>query len=252
MIIEIKAPGTVAPLVRNWRETMLWSYLEGRMGRAFAPEGGAARSAMICVADFYCFAGAPDTELAAFDPPGASPSAVLVPQNAGWARAIERARPGAKRITRYAFQKRDTFDRDKLRRMTALPQGFALCPVDEKLYHAARAEQWSFDLVSQYPTYADYAAHGRGFAATEGEALVCGASSYTDWSGGIEIEVDCRPDRRRRGLARACAAALMLDQLARGLHPSWDAANEISAHLADTLGYEPAGAYPAFEIDLPV
>ena len=27
----------------------------------------------------------------------------------------------------------------------------------------------------------------------------------------------------------------------RGLHPSWDAAHPVSAHLAETLGYLPAG-----------
>lgn len=252
MITGIKDPGAVAPLVKNWRETMLWSYLEGRMGRAFTVEGRAVRSAMVCVGDMFFLAGEPDAALAAFLPAGhASHFAILMPQNAGWAHLVERVRPEARRITRYAFQKRNTFDLDSLRRMAVPPKGFELQPVEETLYHAARAAEWSRDLVSQYPSYADYAAHGRGFAATEGGEIVCGASSYTDWSGGIEIEVDCRPDRRRFGLARACAAALVLDCLARGLHPSWDAANGISAHLADTLGYEPAGAYPAFEVDVP-
>lgn len=231
---------------------MLWSYLAGRMGEAFAADTENPQAALICVACFWFLAGEPDGALAAFVPQAlaGAPFAILMPQNALWARTVEQTLPQARRVTRYAFQKRDTFDRDALRKMAAEPAGFALRKMDEGLYRAAQMEDWSRDLVSQYPTYADYAAFGRGFAVTEGDRLVCGASSYTDWPGGIEIEVDCRPDRRRQGLARACAAALMLDCLDNGLHPSWDAANEISAHLADTLGYEPAGAYPAFALAL--
>ena len=52
------------------------------------------------------------------------------------------------------------------------------------------------------------------------------ASSYTVYRGGIEIEIDTHPDHRRRGLARACGAALMLECLKRGLY-SWDAQNPV-------------------------
>ncbi|MDO4270325.1 MAG: GNAT family N-acetyltransferase [Eubacteriales bacterium] len=250
MIVPVTEPARLAPLLPDWRQTMLWSYFAGRMGEGYADQAACPRSALVRVGDFCFFAGAPSAELAAFVPPAlAHGFAVLAPQNALWAREIERAHPNAKRVTRYAFQKRDTFDRDALRRFAAAPAGFGLRRMDEALYETAKAAEWSRDLVCQYPSWADYAAHGRGFAATEGNTLVCGASSYADWPGGVEIEIDCRADRRRRGLARACAAALMLDCLKNGLHPSWDAANEISAHLADTLGYEPAGAYPAFEIE---
>ena len=69
-----------------------------------------------------------------------------------------------------------------------------------------------------------------------GEVLA-GASSYSSYPGGIEIEIDTRKDQRRQGLARACGARLMLECLERGLYPSWDAANKISVHLAETLGY---------------
>ena len=59
---------------------------------------------------------------------------------------------------------------------------------------------------------------------------VSGASSYSGWPGGIEIEIDTREDYRRQGLAYAAAAALILACLDRGLYPSWDA-----QHLASVL-----------------
>ena len=39
---------------------------------------------------------------------------------------------------------------------------------------------------------------------------MAGASSYTVYDGGIEIEIDTRPDVRRLGLALACGARLIL------------------------------------------
>ena len=111
------------------------------------------------------------------------------------------------------------------------------------------------DIFYNEPTVVAYSAKGNkylgaGYAALQGNALVCGASSYADWPGGVEIEIDTHPAHRRRGLARACAAALMLDCLSRGLYPSWDAANPVSAHLAQTLGYIAAGAYPVYELSV--
>ena len=48
--------------------------------------------------------------------------------------------------------------------------------------------------------------------------------------------------------ASACGAALILECLNQGLYPSWDAHTLQSLSLAQKLGYQPAGPYPAYEI----
>ena len=58
-------------------------------------------------------------------------------------------------------------------------------------------------------------------------------------------------DMRRRGVALACCARLILTCLDRGLYPSWDAANLESVALARRLGYRPAGPYDAWELYCP-
>ena len=73
--------------------------------------------------------------------------------------------------------------------------------------------------------------------------IVAGASGYSRYRGGIEIQIDTRADCRRQGLAAACAARLILDCLSRGLYPSWDAANLPSLRLAEKLGYRFSHAY---------
>ena len=80
------------------------------------------------------------------------------------------------------------------------------------------------------------------------EEMVAGASSYSYYDGGIEIQIDTREDYRRKGLAYVCASALMLECLKRGLYPGWDAQNLVSAKLAGELGYQYAGEYVAYEV----
>ena len=65
---------------------------------------------------------------------------------------------------------------------------------------------------------------------------------------GIEIEIDTREDHRRKGLAYACGAKLVLECLEKGLYPSWDAQNKWSVALAEKLGYHFSQEYVAYEI----
>jgi predicted GNAT family acetyltransferase len=78
--------------------------------------------------------------------------------------------------------------------------------------------------------------------------IVAGASSYTRYNEGIEIEVDTIEEERRKGLATIVSAALILRCLDEGLYPSWDAQNMNSVRLAKKLGYEFDHEYTAYEV----
>lgn len=78
--------------------------------------------------------------------------------------------------------------------------------------------------------------------------IVSGASSYSRYLDGIEIEIDTREEYRRKGLAYICGAKLILECLKRNLYPSWDAHNPASIALAEKLGYHFSHAYQAVEI----
>ncbi|MDE7014441.1 MAG: GNAT family N-acetyltransferase, partial [Kineothrix sp.] len=77
---------------------------------------------------------------------------------------------------------------------------------------------------------------------------VAGASSYTTYRGGIEVEIDTKEEYRRKGLASVCGARLILECLARNIYPSWDAQNKWSVALAEKLGYHFSHTYDAYEI----
>jgi predicted GNAT family acetyltransferase len=78
--------------------------------------------------------------------------------------------------------------------------------------------------------------------------FVSGASSYTRYKEGIEIEVDTIESERRKGLATVVCSALILNCLNEGLYPSWDAHNMNSVHLAEKFGYEFDHEYIAYEV----
>ena len=82
--------------------------------------------------------------------------------------------------------------------------------------------------------------------------FVSGVSSAAVGGGKFEIEIQTQLQFRRRGLARAVAAALIVYCLEHGIEPCWDAANEPSAALARQLGFHSTGKYEAYRLKQPV
>lgn len=246
-MIEKRDPGEVAHLFAGWEETMIWSCLQGVMGSVYAPAGENPRSAAAQLNDFCFLAGEPDTDLIAYD--YGRDFLILTPQNEDWAELIEDV-TGLPRRMRYALRKdQNRFDTEKLREMVkALPSEYELRFIERELYEACVNEDWCRDLVSGYPDWESFQHLGLGVVVTKNGAVVSGASSYSSYAGGIEIEIDTHPAHRCRGLARICGAALILECLQRGLYPSWDAHNKASVALAQQLGYIFSHEYPVFEI----
>ena len=104
------------------------------------------------------------------------------------------------------------------------------------------------DFVSCFESKEQYLELGRGMVLLKNGRIVSGASSYTRYKEGIEIEVDTVSEERRKGLATIVSAALILLCLEEGLYPSWDAQNILSVHLAEKLGYEFDHEYTVYEV----
>ena len=252
MISRLDDPGRAAPLFEGWEETLIWSCLDGSMGEIYGDDALRPQSAAAVLGDFVFFAGKPCRELIARIE---LPFLILTPQNEAWSVFIEEAfGSNVRRTERYAFYKDPGgFSVTKLEQMSAsLPKGFSLTGINEELFHWCAGQDWSRDFVSNFSGSEDYARRGLGVLALQNGVPVAGASSYSVYSGGIEIEIDTRREYRRQGLARACGAKLILECLERGLYPSWDAQNLISAALAKQLGYRFRGAYPVYELTIDI
>ena len=202
--------------------------------------------------DFAFYAGNPSEELVKYKPESCKQDfIIMVPQNAGWAELIEKCYGDkAKKVTRYAIKKEmNIFDVKKLQQaIDSFQSGYVLKKMEETEYNMCKKNTWANDLVSQYKNYKDYKNLGLGIAVLKDGELVAGASSYSRYDKGIEIEIDTQEDHRRKGLAYACGAKLILECLEEGLYPSWDAQNKWSAALAEKLGYHFSHEYVAYEI----
>ena len=232
---------SAASLFDGWPETMILSCLQGHMGTLNANHDGTA--AAITVGDFCFLAGVPDAALVR-----AAAAPILVPRTEDWNGLIEgiygrRVRPH----TRYATEKNPEHLRPaRLRGLASTPVGFEVVPIDAHIYDRLSLQRWSKDLRGLFDSAEDFERRGLGFAAIHRGPIVAGASAYTVYDGGIEIEVDTAPEVRRRGLASACAARLVLACLERGLYPSWDAHTRVSLALAEKLGYRSTGGYRTY------
>ncbi len=252
MIYEIENRENVSAIFADWDETIIWSCLQGVMGHIYANDKERPDSAMAILGDFCFFAGQPNRELAAYKPEWFNQDFIIaVPKSQQWAKEIEQHYgTKAKKVTRYAMKKEpDIFDKDKLQKIVEqLPSGYIITLMNETIFEDCKKEKWSSDLVSQYADYIAYQALGLGVVVMENGIPVAGASSYSSYRGGIEIEIDTKEGYRRRGLASVCGAKLILECLDRGIYPSWDAQNLWSVGLAEKLGYHFDYKYDAYEI----
>lgn len=238
----------VQHLFAGWEETMVWSCLQEIMGRIYVPDMPCPRSAAAQINDFCFLAGEPIAELVEFD---YGRDLFLTPRNEQWAELIESVfSDRAVRQTRYAIRKEPgCFDVSKLKALVSdLPEQYELKQIDRELYEQCLMDGWSRDLVSPYSSYEEFQRLGIGFVVLENGKIVSGASSYSRYRDGIEIEIDTKREFRRRGLATASGAALILECLSRGWYPSWDAHNPASVALAEKLGYSFSHEYTVYSI----
>lgn len=252
--VTIEQMEQIAPLYEGWQETMIWSCLQGIMGEVWCGEEETPRWAGIMIGDFCFLAGEPAEEAVRSLPERADSAVLLmVPDSQDWYPLIEKLHGDrCEKLVRYAFQKTEAgFQRERLEKWSReLPEGYRMEQIGRELFCRLGKESWSRDFCSQYDGYEQFARLGLGFAAlTEDGEPVAGASSYTVYKNGLEIEIDTKEEYRRKGLARACAARLIIACLDRGIYPSWDAANTASAALAVQLGYLPEGEYVAYGIE---
>ena len=129
-----------------------------------------------------------------------------------------------------------------------LPDGYELKEIDGRIYDLCLQDPLTRDFVASFESKEKYLELGRGMVIMKSGRIASGASSFSRYNEGIEIEVDTAADERRKGLATIACAALILRCLDEGLYPSWDAQNMNSVHLAEKLGYEFDHEYTAYEV----
>lgn len=262
MICELKETGRASALFAGWQDSVVWSVVQGVMGKIYVDSLKKPESGAVMLGDFCFLSGKPKSKVIfGVLEKGECTELILVPQNNDWAQMIENCYgEKAEKAIRYAIKKEPgIFDLVKLQKAAnSLSAEYEMKLIDKELFEACRMTSWSKDLAANYENYSKYEKFGLGVVILKNGEIVAGISSYSGYGrrinenlgyhGGIEIEVVTREDYRRKGLAYIGAARLLLECDKRGLYPNWDAANKMSVGLAEKLGYHFSHEYVVYKV----
>ena len=225
-------------------DTAIDCAVEGQLGRVLVDAVDAPTAFALTVGPFWYFAGdvmgpgAADL-LSAFPRFG-----LMMPSLSGWLEAARALHGSAWRVfPRYRFSA-DTLSRSHLTGMLA-GSAHHVSVLDPSATALLSAGPEPLLDLADFDSADDFLARSFGFAAFDGDRPMGLAYASLICSHSIEVSVFVDEPYRRRGLATAVSAALLLESLDRGLRPNWDAANRESCALAQKLGYTPAGTYEA-------
>lgn len=217
--------------------------VEGQMGRAYVDDPLNPTAWRITVGPFWYFAGDADSPggraLLAEYPPWN----LLMPSPPAWAAAAKEVF-GERLVAfpRYSFDASSlseahlsailaaSLHRDRVRRVDA----------------ALLARPDNYVEFDDFDSAEDFLERGVGYTLMEGGKLTGAAYSSLVCNRGIEVSLFVDEPYRRRGIATAISAALLLECVRRGLWANWDAANLESCALAEKLGYSPLGSYMSY------
>lgn len=234
-------------LFQTWTKNMVHYGLSAGLGQFFmnAPE----TSCLYQLGNFLFPAGQVDPNLwQEFSKKYSLADKVIISEEPSWQEFLD-SQSGLERFTRYAFSDRADFDTEDLEKwLSMLPANYYLSPIDKESYECLAREAWSQDLQGDFSDFDQFQAEGGfGFLVYSGEEIIAGISTGLVYRGALEIEIATKSAYQRQGLAKILGAQMILEAQKRSLFPLWDAHNEASKKVAESLGYQCLGAYPAYE-----
>ena len=234
-------------LFQSWTKNMVLYGLDAGLGQFFmnAPE----TSCLYQLGNFLFPAGQVDPNLwQEFSKKYSLADKVIISQKPSWQEFLD-SKSELQQFTRYAFSDRADFDTEDLEKwLSMLPANYYLSPIDKESYECLAREAWSQDLQGDFSDFDQFQAEGGfGFLVYSGEEIIAGISTGLVYRGALEIEIATKSAYQRQGLAKILGAQMILEAQKRSLFPLWDAHNEASKKVAESLGYQCLGAYPAYE-----
>lgn len=239
------------PMFEGMDDTIILSCLQGHMGEAYVDNIDTPTVAVLIVGVFVIVSGAVNSEVAEELLLNIPQNSLVLTDTDEWKNKIEKIYDGRyEKFSRYSFKKDAKYlDYNYIKSLISkLPNGYELRKIDEEITKTEFFIKHLDDFTEQFESVEDFLNRGFGYCILDGDKVVCCATSYSIYDGGIEIEIDTDKEYRKKGLATVASAALITYCLDRGMYPSWDAANLISVDLAQKLGYIMDKAYDTYYI----
>jgi GNAT superfamily N-acetyltransferase len=248
----------VLPLcVGQEEDVTLLACAEGHMGRLWVDEKEKPSSAIALIGDFYFFLGkyntAEDIDIIQIISQYCRDKFIMV-EDKQWEPFLSKLKDlfpdSYKSPSRFALKgKLEWFDKEKLKGYAlAIEPEFQAVRIDEYSYPITQEQGWTADFCSNFVSKEDFMEHGIGYVILQNDVIIAGASTYSYCEGKIEIQIETKEEYRKKGLALACAAKLILECISRNIYPRWDAANMASAALAEKLGYQFDHEYMVYSV----
>ena len=234
-------------LFQTWAKNMVHYGLSAGLGQFFmnAPE----TSCLYQLGNFLFPAGQVDPNLwQEFSKKYSLADKVIISEEPSWQEFLD-GQSELSQFTRYAFADRASFDTEALEKwQSRLPANYYLSPIDKESYECLAREAWSQDLQGDFSDFDQFQAEGGfGFLLYSDKEIIAAVSTGLVYHGALEIEIATKPAYQRQGLAKILGAQMILEAQKRSLFPLWDAHNEASKKVAESLGYQSLGPYPAYE-----
>ena len=133
-----------------------------------------------------------------------------------------------------------------------LPAEFQLKRIDASLAKQLLTQNFSeywVEVINYLGGPERFVTEGIGFCITEDKkicSLIMGYKASFPLTGSVELDIVTHPDYRGRGFAMIVSAKLIEHLLSNGIKPHWDAANPISAKIAQKLGFSKPEPYKCY------
>ncbi len=228
-------------------DTAIDCAIEGQLGRALVDSVAGPTVFAITVGPFWYFAGDAEGSAAEALLHALPAYGLLMPSTPGWReRAQAVFGPDLRGFPRYSFATEGLNVTHLQALLATSPHGPHTRAVDVVLASQLAAGAEPLLDLSDFDSVEDFVARSLGYIVlADGDPVGAAYGSLVN-SRGLEVSVFVAEPFRRRGVATALAAGLVLACLRRGLRPNWDAANPESCALAEKLGFVAAGTYEAF------
>lgn len=233
-------------------DSVILSCLQGHMGEAWVDNLESPTAAQVKVGMFSYFAGDANAQEAETLLHHLPEDSLVIVHSDEWKKRIETIYKGKfNKFERYRFKQDPALlDATYLTGLLAnLPGQYELKRIDSEIGNKPSLHELSEYFTCNFESIDDFLKRGIGYAILHDGKVVCGATSFSIYDEGIEVEVGTHQDHRKKGLATIASAALLVDCLEQGKYPSWDAANAESVKLAERLGYVFAETYDTYYIN---